>query len=48
MQYQYMLAQTLNKIFYWNKLEWGKVVNLKMEEDDLQYEEMRQLLAKQD
>lgn len=37
MQYQYMLAQTLNKIFYWNKLEWGKIVNLKSEEEDPQY-----------
>ena len=25
MQYQYVCAQALNKIFYWNKLEWGKI-----------------------
>jgi hypothetical protein len=32
MQYQFMLAQTLNKIFYWNKLEWGKIIPLRPEE----------------
>lgn len=26
MQYQYVCAQALNKIFYWNKLEWGKII----------------------
>lgn len=33
MQYQFMLAQSLNSIFYWNKLQWGKIVNMKNDGD---------------
>lgn len=47
MQYQFMLAQTLNKIFYWNKLEWGKVISLKQEEQGDRYEDMKELMIKQ-
>jgi hypothetical protein len=48
MQYQFMLAQTLNKIFYWNKLEWGKVISLRAEEEGDRYDEMKELLQKQE
>lgn len=28
MHYQYICAQALNKIFYWNRLEWGKIIRI--------------------
>lgn len=48
MQYQFMLAQTLNKIFYWNKLEWGKVISLHGEEEGARVEEMKEAFERQE
>jgi hypothetical protein len=46
-QYQFMFAQTLSKIFYWNKLEWGKAI-IPKPEDGEQADEMKEFLQQQE
>lgn len=46
MQYQYTCAQAMNKIFYWNKLQWGKII--RFQEDMQNFNETRHFLQREE